>query len=240
MQHLLEKKCLAVIPARGGSKGIIKKNLRKLCKKSLTQRAVETCLEAGIFEDVFVSTDDKSIAAEAMKYGAQVPFYRPDALSGDRIGDIDVLYHALHDFGAYKNKQYDYVAMVQPTSPFRTAQDLQMGFSKIINEQLDSVWSVTSVDKKYHPLKLLAQSQDNGYFSVFDKAGEAIIARQQLGDIFARNGVFYFFTSEQILSKKSIYAEKFGTVVQNNFQISIDTHEDLQMARKHMARLEKQ
>lgn len=222
--------CLAIIPARGGSKGIKLKNLKVINKKSLVRRAIETCQSAEIFSDILVSTDNRKIANEAIKHGATVPFLRPDYLSGDLIGDFEVLEHCLQAYEKLKGITLDYIAMIQPTSPLREAQDLVAGFEKIINEKLDSVWSVSRSDKKHHPLKLI-KVDENGRASLYDLAGKDIIARQQLQNYYYRNGCYYFFSRKQILSKRSIYSDNFGIIIQDKTQISIDDIEDLKIAR---------
>jgi CMP-N,N'-diacetyllegionaminic acid synthase len=224
--------CLAIIPARGGSKGIKHKNLRLINGKSLVARAVEICRKSGVFTDILVSTDCPKIANEAKKYGASVPFLRPDEISGDLIGDIDVLIHGLVNYEKFSRKKYDYLAMIQPTSPMRKIEDLQLGYETIKHDKYDAVWSVTVADKKYHPLKLLKMDQ-NYNLELYDERGNEVIARQQLEDFYVRNGNFYFFCCDHIKHKKSIYAKKFKAIVQENFQISIDIMSDLKAARTH-------
>lgn len=228
--------CLAIIPARGGSKGIKHKNLRLINGKSLVARAVETCSDSGLFTDILVSTDCPKIAREATKFGASVPFLRPDNLSGDFIGDIDVLIHGLVNYETFSRRNYDYLAMIQPTSPMRTVEDLRSGYETINHGRYDAVWSVTAADKKYHPLKLLKMDKNNN-LDLYDKQGKDIIARQQLEDYYVRNGNFYYFRCDQISRKKSIYAKNFKAIVQDNFQISIDTISDLKAARTHFRKL---
>lgn len=229
-----KKKVLAVIPARGGSKGVKNKNLRIVAGKSLVARSVEVSIEASVFDAVVVSTDDEDIKAEAELSGARVPFFRPARLSGDRIGDLEVLQHAINVMEAEDGCRYDTIAMIQPTSPCRKASDLVMAINKLKNEAYDSVWTVSRVDLKYHPMKQLCVDSNNNLF-YFSPDAHRIIARQQLSSTFYRNGVCYCFTRDCLMVQQAILGRNSGFHLCDGEQISIDTEDDLQKAEELLA-----
>lgn len=225
----LGKKILAVVPARGGSKGIKLKNLRLVKNIPLVGHAGKTCQQLDIIDKAIVSTDHDEIANIASQYGLEVPFMRPEYLSGDQIGDLDVLVHALEAIEEQDHIQYDIILMLQPTSPNRTAQHVIDTVNKLIEEDLDSVWTVSETDKKHHPLKQLTISND-GVMEYYDLEGAKIIARQQLSPIYHRNGVAYAFTRDCLLKQRSIKGKKSGALIINEPIANIDTEEDLLIA----------
>lgn len=220
------KKILSIIPARGGSKGVKLKNLREIKGKSLTRRAIETSLACELVDKCIISTDHDQIVAEAVKCGIEVPFLRPESLSGDRIGDIDVLMHGLIESEKHFKTTFDIILMLQPTSPLRTAEDLKNCINKLLEMNLDSVWTVASTDLKYHPLKQLVF--EDGLLQYFERSGSQIIARQQLSPVYHRNGCCYAFTRECLLDQKSIMGKRSSAIVIDRPMISIDTEEDIQ------------
>ena len=218
---------LAVIPARGGSKGIKLKNLRKIKGVSLVGRAISTLQESKLVNRIVVSTDHNEIAHEARRYDTDVPFLRPDNISGDRIGDIDVLHHALDASEAYFKEKYEYVAMIQPTSPIRFPDDIDKAISIIKESNYDAVWSVSESDSKEHPFKqLIVQDKMLAYY---DLKGKSIIARQQLDKTYHRNGVVYVFKSQIIRNRESLLTEKTFPLVLEGLRVSIDTEWDLEL-----------
>ena len=121
---MFKGKCfLALIPARGGSKGLKDKNIRLLNNKPLLAYTIEAAKESRIFDRIIVSTDSEKIAVVALKYGAEVPFMRPKELATDTASSMDVLIHTIKLLQE-SNDKYDYVALLQPTSPLRTSQDI--------------------------------------------------------------------------------------------------------------------
>src|SRR5262249_53188979 len=134
-----------------------------------------------------VSTDHAGIAKAAEDAGIAAPFMRPEALSGDYIGDIDVLTHALSATEAGDGRRYDIVVMLQPTSPLRTAAQVSATIRMLIDGGWDSVWTVSPTDSKAHPLKQLKIV--DGALEYYDPSGSQIIARQQMETVYHRNGV---------------------------------------------------
>lgn len=138
------KNVLAIIPARAGSKGIPGKNVRDLCGKPLIAWSIEQGLACEYVDTVLVSTDSEEIAATAVRYGASVPFRRPALLAGDAASSVEVLFHAL-DYLASKGELFEYVVLLEPTSPLRDLTDI-VGALELL-DTVDYIESVVSVAK---------------------------------------------------------------------------------------------
>jgi CMP-N,N'-diacetyllegionaminic acid synthase len=221
-----ECRVLAVVPARGGSKGIPLKNLREVGGQSLIAHVGEVIGRVPEIDRAVVSTDHEGIAAAAEAAGIAAPFRRPEMISGDRIGDTDVLTHALKATEAIDAIRYDIVVMLQPTSPLRIAADVSASLQMLANGGWDAVWTVSPTDTKAHPLKQLAVSKA-GALDYYDPRGAEIIARQQLNPVYHRNGIAYAMTRECLLEQASIKGKRTGALVIEGHPVSIDTEWDL-------------
>lgn len=228
------KRVLAVVPARGGSKGIPHKNLLKVGGISLVGRVGSVVAGVSAIDRGVVSTDDEAIAAEAERFGLAAPFRRPPELSGDRIGDLEVLQHAIITMEQIDDVVYDYVVMLQPTSPLRTVEHVVQTITKLHEEELETVWTITPVDSKYHPLKQIVL--DGAEIQLYDEGGRYIIARQQLSQTFVRNGGAYGFTRTCLLDQKTIYGSKWGYILVEEPMISIDTLDDVSRVEEILSR----
>lgn len=226
------KRIIAVIPARGGSKGIKLKNLRKINGKSLTEMAIRVAQNVSSVDKIVVSTDNDSIAAEAERCGIPVPSYRPEALSGDRISDIQVLIDAITRAEKEDGKQFDIIIMLQPTSPLRTVKNVEDALEKLIRNDFSSVWSISETDTKAHPFKQLLIDGSN--LKYFDEMGKNIVARQELNPTYHRNGVVYVFTRDCILVDKNKMGSSCGFLLIHEFNISIDTEQDINLINYHL------
>lgn len=134
---------LAVIPARGGSKRIPRKNIKHFCGKPIIAWSIKAAKESGCFDKIIVSTDDDEIANVAREWGADIPFCRPEELSDDYTGTIPVIHHATEWF-AQRGQKFDKVCCIYATAPFVTAGDLQKGHDILTSEGCDFAFSVTS------------------------------------------------------------------------------------------------
>ena len=221
-----ERRILAVVPARGGSKGIPFKNLRKLGGVPLVALAGQVAAECDMIDRAVVSTDNDEIARVAEASGLIAPFRRPDELSGDRIGDWDVLDHALKAMERIDNTTYDIVVMLQPTSPGRTKEHIEATLQKLVSGAFDAVWTVSETDSKQHPLKQLSVGEE-GRLTYYDPKGAEIIARQQLHPVYHRNGIAYAITRDCIIRQKTIKGSRTGAFVVEGDLPNIDTEIDL-------------
>ena len=221
---------LAVIPARGGSKGIPLKNLKKVGGVPLVELAAQVASSIEFIDKTVVSTDSNKIADAAAKGGALVPFRRPEELSGDRVSDLQVLTHALNVMEQQDNKIYDVVIMLQPTSPLRVKKDVVDAIRMLIDGVYDSVWTVSETDSKSHPLKQLTVKGDK--LEYYDNNGKDIIARQQLDPVYHRNGAAYVIRRHTLVENNSIMGINSGALILDGKHISIDTEEDLKKVNK--------
>ncbi|MEO9877000.1 MAG: acylneuraminate cytidylyltransferase family protein [Anderseniella sp.] len=229
------RRILAVVPARGGSKGIPLKNLRKLGGVPLVALAGKVAGECKVIDRAVVSTDNEEIARVAESAGLPAPFRRPEELSGDRIADWDVLNHALEEMERIDNTTYDIVTMLQPTSPGRTKQHIEATLQKLVSGGFDAVWSVSETDSKHHPLKQLSVGEE-GRLTYYDPSGAEIVARQQLRPVYHRNGIAYAITRDCIIHQKSIKGSQAGALVVEGNLPNIDTETDFEWAEFLLSR----
>lgn len=222
------KRVLAVVPARGGSKGVKLKNLRTVGGSPIVSLAIRTSLAVPEIDHTVVSTDHDEIAVVAESAGIRVPFRRPASLSGDRIGDVDVLQHALHASEQDTGEHFDIVVMLQPTSPLRTPGDVSRAIHMLVDGGFDAVWSVSETDTKAHPLKQMIV-RENGAMDYYDAAGASIIARQQLQPLYHRNGIVYAFNRACLTEQNTIMGAKTGAMIVKGDHVSIDTEWDFKL-----------
>ena len=149
---------IGLITARGGSKGIPRKNVVNVAGKPLIAWTITAALGANVLDRVIVSTDDEEIADIAQKWGAEVPFMRPSGLSNDNSPHVDVLIHAIN--WLQENEDYfpEYLMLLQPTSPLRTIVDIQKSFALAIDRKADCVISVQ--EALSHPYSMMQLSED--------------------------------------------------------------------------------
>ncbi|MDI3473276.1 MAG: CMP-N,N-diacetyllegionaminic acid synthase [Thermotogaceae bacterium] len=221
------KRFLALIPARGGSKGLKDKNIRLLNNKPLLAYTIEAAKESGIFDRIIVSTDSEKIAAVALKYGAEVPFMRPKELATDTASSMDVLIHTiklLQESGDI----YDYVVLLQPTSPLRTSQDIVEAANLLIKKNANSVVSVCRVE--HSPLWSNTLPED---LSLKDFIRPEIknLRRQDLPIFYRLNGAIYIAKVSYILETKDFFGQgSYAYIMPVNRSVDIDTEFDLALA----------
>jgi len=222
------RRVLAVCPARGGSKGIPLKNLAPFNGVPLVARVGQ--LAAGIAEidRAVVSTDHAEIAKVARAAGLDCPFLRPESLSGDRVGDADVLLHALAEVERIDGVSYDLILMLQPTSPLRRAAQMVAALEMLVEGGWDAVWTLSETDSKEHPLKQLRV--ESGRLDYYDPDGARIVARQQLSPVYHRNGVAYVMTRDCLVAGRSTMGKRTGGLILEGNLVSIDTPWDLKLA----------
>jgi CMP-N-acetylneuraminic acid synthetase len=220
------RRVLAVVPARGGSKGIPLKNLRTVKGRSLIARVAEVIRDVPEIDRAVISTDHAGIAAAAEEVGLSVPFLRPEALARDFVGDVDVLKHALLTTEDIDNKRYDVVVMLQPTSPLRMAGEVSATIHKLVDEGWDSVWTLSLTDSKAHPLKQLTIK--DGELDYYHPEGANVIARQQMQPVYHRNGAAYALTRSCLLEQNALKGKRAGALVTAGEHVSIDTELDIE------------
>lgn len=221
------KSILVVVPARGGSKGVKLKNIRKINGVPLVALVGHVVRQLPYVDRAVVSTDHPEIAEIAEKSGLDVPFMRPEQLSGDVVADGHVLHHALMECEKVDNVKFDIIIMLQPTSPFRKPFHVTETVEKLIKGRYDAVWTVSETDSKAHPLKQLVIRND--ILDFYDPAGAKIIARHQLTPVYHKNGVAYVMTRDCILNKE-IKGGRTSFVIIEELMVNIDTEFDFKLA----------
>lgn len=202
------KKILAIIPARGGSKRIPNKNIKLLNKKPLIYYAIKTALNCKMIDKVIVSTDNKKIANVAKRYKAEIPFLRPAKLAQDKTSDQPVIRHCI-EFLEQKGEKYDYILYLKPTTPLRTARDVEEAIKTIHKKNLPLVRSVTEMSGVHHPYWMYRNK--NKTLSSFVKGLDfSKFYQSQLlpKNIVALNGVVEVFTRDHAMQAKFIYSSK--------------------------------
>jgi CMP-N-acetylneuraminic acid synthetase len=223
-------KILGLIPARGGSKGVPKKNIKLLNDKPLIAYTIQSALESNQFTDLVVSTDDHEIAQVADQYGLKVPFIRPPELSTDTAKSIDVVLHALAHL-ENNGIIYDAVCLLQPTNPFRTVQLIKSCINLLQDKDFDAVVSVERVPAEYNPHWQFHQDS-SGCLKIITGEKEIISRRQDLPITYKRDGSIYLTKVQIIKEFNSFYGDKLGFVEIPEGQINIDTMEDWNRAEE--------
>ena len=198
---------LAVIPARGGSKEVHRKNIREVGGRPLIAYTIETAFEAQhLFHRIIVSTDDDEIATIAKEYGAEVPFIRPQNISGDKATMVPVLQHAVNFVESQDKIKIDWVCLLQVTNPFRTVKDIENALQLIENNNCDSIISVVQVFS-VHPVLMKKIEKDRLIpFCVEEQEGTR---RQDYSPpAFMRNGALYITKRDVLINKHSIWGDE--------------------------------
>lgn len=221
---------LAVIPARGGSKGIPKKNIVTLLGKPLLYYAGDIAKQTKEIDRVIVSTDCEEIAAVARRYEIDAPFRRPASISDDTASDIDVLHHALRTMEEVDNTIYDIVVLLQPTAPLRKVEDVVGTLTKLAQSNFDAIWTISKTEIKYHPAKQLTLVDD--FISYVLPEGRQIPRRQDLEPTYHVNGVAYALTRECILDQKTRLGHRTGGFIIPGPSVSIDEFADLEVVER--------
>ena len=213
---------IAVIPARGGSKRIPRKNIKTFCGKPMIARTIEAAMASGCFDAVVVSTDDDEIADVARHYGADVPFKRPDNLADDHTPTIPVIKHAVQWYEEHV-KPVDFVCCLYATAPFLDAKDIQRGLSLLQESDADYAFSVTSYA---FPIQRALRLSDEGRVSMFQP--EHFTTRSQdLTEAWHDAGQFYWGTSRAWTAEKPLFSEQSTGVPLPRHRVQdIDTPED--------------
>jgi CMP-N-acetylneuraminic acid synthetase len=220
-------KTLAIIPARGGSKGIREKNVVGLGGKPLIEHTIRKALQSNLINRVIVSTDSKKIAEVAQSYGAEVPFLRPRKISGDSSPTISTVKHAIQFLKEQSDFVPDIILLLQPTSPFRTVQMIDRSIRILKKSNASSIISVSKIKK--HPYSSFTLK--NKLLQPYRKNFEKFSLRQKIPSLYYPTGAIYTFWSEN-LKQNSIYGTKIKPMLINDerINIDIDTPFDLFMA----------
>lgn len=226
-------KFLTIIPARGGSKGIPKKNIIDVSGKPLIAYTIEPAIQAlqeGLVDKVIVSTDSEEIAEAARKYGAEVPFLRPGSISGDKAKSIEFIQHAMQYYDA-QGEQFDAVLLLQPTSPLRTLEDIREAIHLYKESDNDSL--ISCYEEEYINDLVIYKLDKDGKTSIpVSPLHNKGVRRQDHGSTYVRNGCIYI-TRRDLTEKGFVIGDNpLMLVMEKNRSVNVDTLEDLELLRK--------
>ena len=188
-------KPLVIIPARAGSKGLPGKNWKPLHGKPLIQYTIEVAMETFAADEICITTDSPEVLAIAKSMGLNVPFVRPEALASDTAGSREVILHGL-DFWSINFYQPDVIVLLQPTSPFRTSEQIRAGLS-LYSKEIDMVVGVK--ETKANPYYVLREEDEQGFLKP-SKVG-TFTRRQDCPKVYEINGAFYAINPASLLQK---------------------------------------
>ena len=213
---------VAIIPARGGSKRIPRKNIKEFCGKPMIAWSIEAALESGCFDRVIVSTDDEDIAAVARQHGAETPFMRPAQLSDDYTGTIPVIRHGV-EWLADNGCAVSQACCIYATAPFVSPEDLKRGQQLLESEACSYAFSVTSYA---FPIQRAIRITGGGRVAMFNP--EHFGARSQdLEEAWHDAGQFYWGTAQAWTQERPIFSEDAAPVTLPRHRVQdIDTPED--------------
>lgn len=212
-------KVLALIPARGGSKGLPRKNILAANGRPLIAWTIQAAIDADCIDRVVLSSDDDEICAVAGEYGCDVPFKRPSALATDEASSIDVVMHALREL-----RGYDYIIVLQPTSPLRTSADINAAFNLMLDSDAPACVSICLADETPYWMYRLDAA---GRMQALLELPAGITRRQDLPASYSLNGAIYIAKTDWLIKRKSfISSETVGYVMPKSRSLDIDTRED--------------
>ena len=217
--------CLAIIPARGGSKRIPRKNIKDFLGKPIISYSIDAALNSGLFDEVMVSTDDEEIKRVAKRFGASVPFVRSAENSNDYATTIDVL---LEVYNTYLNmgKQFDKICCIYPCAPFVTSQQLESAFELLKTCEAATVFPII---KYGHPIQR-ALLKNDGFVSMADEKN-LTVRTQDLEPRYHDAGQFYWLTTASLIEdKKLITARTAGIEIDELQAHDIDSELDWKLA----------
>tara|TARA_Y100000588_G_C14266772_1_gene930293 strand:- start:1462 stop:2154 length:693 start_codon:yes stop_codon:yes gene_type:complete len=219
------KRALGIITARGGSKGVPRKNIRIVAGHPLISYTVKSALESNLLDEFVTSTDNDEIADIAAKYGSPI-LLRPEELAQDHTPHVPVIQHVIRDFEE-RGKVFDNIVILQPTSPQRTGLDIDNCLELLSTTRADTIVSVYKVDD-HHPARMYTLV--NGYLVKYDVEPEDR-QRHSLPDVYHRNGAVYALKANLVTNKNTIYGDTVCPyIMPRSRSVNIDNETDLALA----------
>ena len=228
-----DKSFLAIIPARGGSKGLPGKNIKKLHGKPLIAWSIEAGLKSKYLDEVVVSTDYQNITDIAKEYGASVPFLRPDYLASDTATSFDAVKHTIDFYKDELKKEFDYIVLLEPTSPLREVGDIDLAIEKLLNSNAESIVGISKTEDQ-NPAFLINKDK-NEYISGYENKDMKVLRRQDINDVYFFEGTIYISEINTLLEKETFYHENtIGYEVPKYKSLEIDDMDDFIMVEAIM------
>lgn len=213
---------IALIPARGGSKGLPNKNIKLLNGKPLIAYTIEAALQAKEISRVIVSTDYENIKEVALQYGADIPFLRPDFLATDSSSSLDVFKYTINRLEEEENIVIDNFVVLQPTSPLRTSKHIDEAISLFREKEAKAV---VSYCKEYHSIFWHKKIDSKGKIvNIFE--GDFSKNRQEIEETYFPNGAIYVFNKNYIFGTKDYSNDCYAYIMDRKYSIDIDTIDD--------------
>lgn len=230
------KSILAIIPARGGSKGIPRKNIKSLAGKPMIAWSIEAGKKSKYIDRIIVSTEDEEIRDISLDYGADVPFLRPKELAQDNTSSVDTIVDAIMKLKDIDKLEYDFILLLQPTSPLRNENQIDESIELLINN-LDKFNALISVTELEHPVFWNRTVDDSGRlksFMEYDKSKN--YRRQDFMKTYRLNGAIYLIKTDEFLKCRSFETkDTLSYVMDRKSSIDVDCIEDLELAEYYMA-----
>jgi CMP-N,N'-diacetyllegionaminic acid synthase len=224
-----ELSVLAVVPARGGSKSIPRKNLKTVGGISLVGRAAQVAAALPMIDAALISTDDPEIAAEAKAHGLDAPFVRPPELSGDSATSVDMWRHAWLAAEAHYGRRFDLSVLLEPTSPLRRPEDVERTLRALVDAGAPAAATVSPTPAHYTPHKTL-KINDNGEIDFYLEGGAKHSLRQGIPAYYHRNGLCYAVTRDHLVNQGCIIDRGAVAVVVDRHVVNIDEVFELELA----------
>ena len=225
---------IAIIPARGGSKGIPRKNIKLLNGKPLISYTIAAAKQSKHIEQVIVSTEDKEIKEVSMKHGAEI-IDRPDELAQDNSPTLPVLQHTIKTLQD-NNKKVKLIVLLQSTAQFQKAKEIDEAIETVLNGNWNSLISLSSVPKHFNPIWQKKISDNGQVLNVSDREpindDKKSTRRQDLKQTYWKNGQIYIITPETLMEQNSLFGERCASYIINRNIVNIDTEEDWKQAEK--------
>jgi len=229
----MKKRIIAIIPARGNSKGIPRKNIINVLGKPLIYYTIKEAKKSKLISDLIVSTDSKEIAKISKKFGANVPFLRPKHLATDYAETLPVIKHGIKFMEKLKKCKYDYVILLQVTCPLRNSLDIDNSLKKLMQSKSNSITSIVDVGAN-HPYRMKI-IKNNKLYNFVNQGFENMKPRQKLKKIYIRNGSIYASTRTTIMKRNSLVSKKnLPYVMPKERSINIDSFDDLILAKDYL------
>jgi len=225
----LEKTILALIPARGGSKGIKGKNIIDLQGKPLISYTIDAALKSSYIDRTVVTTDSEIIANVSRDYGADVPFLRPEELASDTAKTIDVVLHAINTLNSNSN-QYDVLILLQPTQPLRDTNDIDRAIEYFFSNDMKGLTSVSPVDD--NPILIRTINEKGELSSLLGL--NSTCRRQDMDQYYRVNGCIYINKIDEISKETSFNDNPIGYIMQPSHSVDIDELKDLVLAEYYL------
>ena len=202
-------KIVGLIPSRGGSKGIPRKNIKLLAGKPLLEYTFESAKASNLLSRVILSSDDPEIIRTAEKIGLEVPFIRPENLAEDTTTSLEVVKHALEVL-KLNGDEYDAVCLLQPTTPFREPGLIDAAIKKFTQGNFDSLISVREVPADFNPHWVFEEK--DGHLKIATGEQEIISQRQELPKAYHRDGAIYITKTSVLINQNSLYGKHIGYI----------------------------